>query len=50
MPPIGFEGLATATAMPDKSLHRMLSQKGNPSMDNLAAIFGAIRKALRVEI
>lgn len=47
---IGFEGLATATAMPDKSLHRMLSQKGNPSMDNLAAIFGAIRKALRVEI
>jgi DNA-binding phage protein len=47
---IGFEGLATATSMPDKSLHRMLSQKGNPSMDNLAAIFGAIRKALRVEI
>jgi hypothetical protein len=32
------------------STHRMLSQKGNPSMDNLAAIFGAIRKALRVEI
>src|SRR5713226_922252 len=45
---IGFEGLATA--MPDKSLHRMLSQKGNPSMDNLADIFGAIRKALRVAI
>ena len=39
-----------ATAMPAKSLHRMLSQKGNPSMDNLAAIFGAIRKTLRVEI
>ncbi len=47
---VGFEGLAAATAMPSKSLHRMLSQKGNPSMDNLAAIFGAIRKALRVEI
>jgi DNA-binding phage protein len=47
---VGFEGLAAAMAMPAKSLHRMLSQKGNPSMDNLAAIFGAIRKALRVEI
>jgi len=47
---IGFEGLATATAMPAKSLHRMLAQNGNPGMDNLAAIFGAIRKALGVEI
>jgi hypothetical protein len=34
---VGFEGLATATAMPGKSLHRLLLQKGNPSMDNLAA-------------
>jgi hypothetical protein len=28
----------------------MLSPKGNPSMDNLAAIFGAIRKRFKVGI
>jgi hypothetical protein len=28
----------------------MLSPKGNPSMDNLAAIFGALRKRLKVGI
>ena len=32
---IGFEQLATLTAKPSKSLHRMLSSTGNPSMDNL---------------
>src|ERR1017187_7008205 len=47
---VGFEGLAAATALPSKSLHRMLSEKGNPSMDNLAAIFSAVLKELRVEI
>ena len=47
---IGFEGLSAATAKPSKSLHRMLSENGNPSMDNLAAIFGAVRKNLGVEI
>jgi DNA-binding phage protein len=45
---VGFEGLAAETKRPSKSLHRMLSEKGNPSMDNLAAIFGAVRKQLRV--
>ena len=39
---LGFEQLATLTDVPSKSLHRMLSPKGNPSMDNLAAIFGAV--------
>jgi DNA-binding phage protein len=39
---LGFEQLAELTAVPSKSLHRMLSPKGNPSMDNLAAIFGAV--------
>ena len=34
--------------MPPKSLHRMLSARGNPSMDNLAAIFKALRKKLKV--
>jgi DNA-binding phage protein len=47
---LGFEKLAVATAMPCKSLHRMLSATGNPNMDNLAAIFDAVRKKLRVEI
>lgn len=45
---LGFEQLAKATDKPSKSLHRMLSPKGNPSMDNLAAIFGAIRQRLGV--
>jgi len=47
---IGFEELAHLTAKPSKSLHRMLSPQGNPSMDNLAAIFDAIGKRLKVGI
>jgi putative addiction module killer protein len=39
---VGFEQLAKITDVPSKSLHRMLSPRGNPSMDNLAAIFGAV--------
>ena len=45
---VGFEDLAVGTNRPSKSLHRMLSEKGNPSMDNLAAIFAAIRNWLKV--
>lgn len=40
---VGFEVLAEKTGTPSKSLHRMLSVSGNPTMDNLAGIFGAIR-------
>lgn len=47
---LGFEQLASLTDKPSKSLHRMLSPQGNPSMDNLAAIFGAIRASLKVEL
>jgi len=47
---LGFELLAKETAKPSKSLHRMLSPKGNPSMDNLAAIFGAVRARLKVDL
>jgi DNA-binding phage protein len=47
---IGFEGLAAATGRPSKSLHRMLSAKGNPTMDNLTLIFGVLRQDLGVEI
>lgn len=45
---VGFDQLAELTQKPSKSLHRMLSAKGNPSMDNLAAIFGAVRDWLNV--
>jgi DNA-binding phage protein len=47
---VGFEQLAEMTDKPSKSLHRMLSPKGNPSMDNLAAIFGAMRAQLKVNL
>jgi hypothetical protein len=44
---IGFEGLASAMKMPSKSLHRMLSARGNPCMDNLSLIFDVLRKEIR---
>jgi DNA-binding phage protein len=47
---IGFETLAKLTDTPSKSLHRMLSPKGNPSMDNLASIFGAMGDKLQVDL
>jgi DNA-binding phage protein len=47
---VGFEPLAVVTAKPSKSLQRMLSPAGNPSMDNLAAIFDAIRERLKVNL
>ncbi len=47
---VGFEKLSRSTGMPSKSLHRMLSAAGNPSMDNLAVIFDAVRQRLKVGI
>jgi len=47
---IGFEQLAIATSKPTKSLHRMLSANGNPTMDNLTIIFKILRKELNVDI
>ena len=47
---IGFEELANQTSKPSKSLHRMLSAKGNPTMDNLTAIYKALCKELNVNI
>jgi|SRR5579872_184678 len=47
---VGFERLAAATGKPAKSLHRMLSTNGNPSMDNLSVILGVLRKKLRVKL
>lgn len=47
---VGFEALANEIGKPSKSLHRMLSPSGNPGMDNLSAIIGAIRKTLKVNL
>lgn len=47
---IGFEGLAEAMHKPSKSLHRMLSASGNPTMDNLSAILSTVKKTLRVSV
>ena len=47
---MGFETLAAKIKKPSKSLHRMLSNSGNPTMDNLSAILLAMKKSLRVEI
>ena len=47
---IGFETLAEEVQKPSKSLHRMLSAKGNPTMDNLTHILTCLTKYLNVTI
>jgi len=47
---VGFERLAEEVNKPSKSLHRMLSTSGNPTMENLSAIFATIQKTLHVRI
>jgi DNA-binding phage protein len=47
---VGFEKLAIETSKPSKSLHRRLSAKGNPTMDNLTAIIAVLRETLHVKI
>jgi DNA-binding phage protein len=47
---LGFEGLSAEIGKPSKSLHRMLSKNGNPTMENLSAILVAIKRALHVDI
>ena len=47
---LGFEALATEVHKTSKSLHRMLSGKGNPTMDNLSNIFQAIQNWLGVNL
>lgn len=44
---VGFEGLAEEIDKPAKSLHRMLSQSGNPTMSNISAVFAALKHALK---
>ena len=45
---VGFEQIAAATHRPSKSVHRMLSARGNPTMESLSAVFAAIRKVLNI--
>ena len=40
---IGFEQLAKKLGKSGKSVHRMLSPKGNPTMDNLTSIFSILK-------
>ena len=47
---IGFEILAKQLNKPSKSLHRMLSVKGNPTMDNLTNIFVALQNDLDFDV
>jgi DNA-binding phage protein len=47
---VGFERLAEEVNKPSKSLHRMLSISGNPTMENLSVIFATIKKNLHVRI
>ncbi len=47
---IGFEQLAQAVDKPTKSVHRMLSPSGNPTMTHLSAIFAAIKQTLNIAL
>ena len=47
---VGFEALADEIHKPAKSLHRMLSKSGNPTISNISAVFAAITRALKVEV
>jgi DNA-binding phage protein len=47
---VGFEALALEIDKPSKSLHRMLSRSGNPTMSNISAVFAAIKRTLKVEV
>jgi len=47
---IGFERLAEELDKPSKSVHRMLSSKGNPTMDNLTGIFSILQNRLGFNI
>ncbi|WP_420640913.1 DNA-binding protein [Candidatus Leptofilum sp.] len=46
---VGFEELAVEVDKPSKSLHRMLSARGNPTMDNLTKIFTVLQQKLNVD-
>jgi DNA-binding phage protein len=43
---ITFKRLAEKTGLPEKSLHRMLGERGNPTMQNIGKILQAIQTDL----
>jgi DNA-binding phage protein len=43
---ITFKRLAEETGLPEKSLHRMLGERGNPTMQNIGKILQAIQHDL----
>ena len=47
---VGFETLAQRTDKPAKSLHRMFSAQGNPSMDNLTSVVGSLKDWLHLSV
>lgn len=47
---IGFEELGTTLHVPSKSLHRMLSPRGNPSTETFFGIVRALQKKARVKL
>ena len=47
---IGFQRLAEEMEKPSKSVHRMLSPKGNPTMDNLTSILSILQGRLDFDI
>lgn len=46
---MGFEGASRVTGIPARSLNRMLSADGNPSMSNLALIYKLLHDDLGVK-
>ncbi|MEX2516969.1 MAG: transcriptional regulator [Gammaproteobacteria bacterium] len=47
---VGFEYLSKQLNKSSKSVHRMLSPKGNPTMDNLTQILVTLQKKMDFEI
>jgi DNA-binding phage protein len=47
---MGFEHLAVDVQKPAKSLHRMLSGQGNPTMTHLSAILAAVAVFMQVQV
>ena len=47
---VGFEALAADIDKPSKSLHRMLSPAGNPTLSNVSAIILALTRTLDVRL
>lgn len=44
---VGFESLAEELHKPSKSLHRMLSRAGNPTLENFSAVLSTLRAYIK---